>query len=193
MNKDLCRSPSHIVMKGLFLLVLCASLLVASELKAVLATGSPTNLPMPGRYLHAEAEFRAMQLRDENGQIPQNALLNAVQQKRQMRVIPGVWPSAAATVTGPQPRVAGISTAGWTWLGPGNIGGRVRSIVVHPTNPNVMWAGGVGGGVWKTYNAGTSWQSLNDFLPTLAVGCMTMDPKEFERELERVLGADLTD
>lgn len=32
---------------------------------------------------------------------------------------------------------------GWTPLGPGNIGGRTRALVVDPTNPNVMFAGGV--------------------------------------------------
>lgn len=64
----------------------------------------------------------------------------------------------------------------WEWLGPGNIGGRIRSIVIHPDTPNVMWIGAVSGGIWKTTNAGASWAPVNDFLPTLAVGCLIMHP-----------------
>ena len=45
-----------------------------------------------------------------------------------------------------QPLTAGIQPSSWTWVGPGNIGGRVRSIVMHPTTTGTMWAGSVGGG-----------------------------------------------
>jgi hypothetical protein len=71
---------------------------------------------------------------------------------------------------------AGIANGGWTWLGPGNIGGRSRSILIHPTNTSVMWCGGVGGGVWKTTNNAASWYPLSDFMGNLAIGCMAMDP-----------------
>jgi PKD repeat protein len=64
----------------------------------------------------------------------------------------------------------------WSWLGPGNIGGRTRALVIHPTTPTTMYAGGVAGGVWKTTNAGSSWVPLNDFLPNLAVTSLAMDP-----------------
>ena len=72
--------------------------------------------------------------------------------------------------------LAGIGTNAWTWLGPGNVGGRVRSILIHPTSTNIMWAGGVDGGVWKTTNSGTAWFPLNDFMGNLAISCMVMSP-----------------
>lgn len=40
----------------------------------------------------------------------------------------------------------------WTALGPGNIGGRTRTLVLHPGNPAIAYAGGVGGGVFRTEN-----------------------------------------
>jgi photosystem II stability/assembly factor-like uncharacterized protein len=52
----------------------------------------------------------------------------------------------------------------------------VRAILVHPTSTNIMWCGGVDGGVWKTTNSGASWFPLDDFMPSLAVSCMAMDP-----------------
>ena len=64
----------------------------------------------------------------------------------------------------------------WTQLGPGNIGGRIRSIVVHPTDPNTVYLGSVSGGVWKTTNGGSSWFPLKDNMENLAVCSMVMDP-----------------
>ncbi len=64
----------------------------------------------------------------------------------------------------------------WDWLGPGNIGGRVRSILVHPTDPDILWAGSAGGGVWKTTNGGASWYPLQNFLPSMEISAMAMDP-----------------
>ncbi|MHB1686873.1 MAG: FlgD immunoglobulin-like domain containing protein [Ignavibacteriaceae bacterium] len=65
----------------------------------------------------------------------------------------------------------------WTQLGPGNIGGRVRAIVVSPSDPNTVYIGSVSGGIWKTTNGGTSWFPLDDHMNNLAVCSMVMDPK----------------
>lgn len=64
----------------------------------------------------------------------------------------------------------------WTQLGPGNIGGRVRSIVVNPNNSSVIYAASVSGGVWKTTNGGSSWFPCKDDMENLAVCSMVMDP-----------------
>lgn len=69
------------------------------------------------------------------------------------------------------------SFANWTPLGPGNIGGRTRALLIHPADSNVLYAAGVGGGVWKTVNSGASWTPLGDLLPNIAVSSLAMDPK----------------
>ncbi|HKH46103.1 MAG TPA: hypothetical protein VKM72_15690 [Thermoanaerobaculia bacterium] len=63
----------------------------------------------------------------------------------------------------------------WTWLGPGNVGGRTRALVVHPTSPQTMYAGGAAGGVWKTVDGGGNWFPLGDLLPNLAVNTLALD------------------
>ncbi|MCA9930140.1 MAG: hypothetical protein KC419_16770, partial [Anaerolineales bacterium] len=70
-------------------------------------------------------------------------------------------------------------TAADTWeaLGPGNIGGRTRGLVIDPNNPSVMYAAGVAGGVWKTTNGGNSWTPLDDLLPNLAISSLVMAPQ----------------
>ena len=65
----------------------------------------------------------------------------------------------------------------WTPLGPGNIGGRTRALLIHPTNPNVMYAAGVAGGVWKTTDGGASWTPLADLMANLSIGVLAMDPR----------------
>jgi len=64
----------------------------------------------------------------------------------------------------------------WQSLGPGNVGGRTRALLIDPVNPDVMYAAAVAGGIWKTTNGGTSWAPLNDFLANIAVTCMAFDP-----------------
>ncbi len=64
----------------------------------------------------------------------------------------------------------------WTWLGPGNIGGRTRALAIDPTDPQVMYAGGVAGGIWKTTDGGASWNVADDLMLNLAIADIAIDP-----------------
>lgn len=64
----------------------------------------------------------------------------------------------------------------WTWLGPGNVGGRVRALVIDPVNPSLMLLGGVTGGIWRSTNGGNWWSPVNDFMANLSISCMAMTP-----------------
>lgn len=66
----------------------------------------------------------------------------------------------------------------WIPLGPGNIGGRTRALIIDPVEPRIMYAGGVSGGVWKSVNSGQSWLAIGDELTNLAVSVLVMDPKD---------------
>ena len=65
---------------------------------------------------------------------------------------------------------------GWTPLGPGNIGGRIRSIVIKTSNTANILIGSVSGGIWKTTNGGSSWTPKLDNGSQLAIGSMIKDP-----------------
>ena len=67
---------------------------------------------------------------------------------------------------------------GWKELGPGNVGGRTRAIVVDPNDPDVMYAAGVAGGIWKSYDGGASWAPADDFMLSLAVCSLALDPTD---------------
>jgi len=64
----------------------------------------------------------------------------------------------------------------WEQLGPGNVGGRTRAILFHPTTPDTMFTAGVSGGVWKTTDAGDNWQPLDDLMTHLAVTTLNFEP-----------------
>jgi len=132
----------------------------------------------PGHPYQAAA-FEAMRLRDENGVIATNGLVNAIQQAHKMQYNANAWPGAAQPATGGiHPLVADLNTNNWEWLGPGNVGGRIRSILVHPTATNIMWIGSVGGGVWKTTNGAASWFPCDDWMANLAISCLVLDPTD---------------
>jgi photosystem II stability/assembly factor-like uncharacterized protein len=80
---------------------------------------------------------------------------------------------AGATAKFYAPRALGE----WSPLGPGNIGGRTRTLVIHPTQPEIMYAGGVSGGVWKTTDGGQSWTPLADRIANIAVNSMAIHPE----------------
>ena len=63
-----------------------------------------------------------------------------------------------------------VANLNWVERGPANVGGRTRGIVVDPddASKNTWYVGSVGGGVWKTTDAGTSWRNLTDEIPNLA-------------------------
>jgi len=49
----------------------------------------------------------------------------------------------------------------WRMVGPYR-GGRVTTVTGVPGKPNLYYMGATGGGVWKTENAGTTWQNISD-------------------------------
>lgn len=64
----------------------------------------------------------------------------------------------------------------WVERGPGNVAGRVRGLVVDPDDASghTWFIGSVGGGIWKTTNAGQHWTELAPALPNLAVSTIAM-------------------
>jgi PKD repeat protein len=69
----------------------------------------------------------------------------------------------------------------WTALGPKNSGGRTRALLVdlNDATRKTVWAGSVGGGLWKTTDITASepnWIPANDLFGNLAVTSVAQDP-----------------
>ncbi len=58
----------------------------------------------------------------------------------------------------------------------GRFAGRVSTIAIHPTDPNILYVGGAQGGVWRSDDAGLNWTPLTDGECSLAMGSIAIDP-----------------
>ncbi len=80
-------------------------------------------------------------------------------------------PSQSARLTG-----AGVTSTTWIALGPSNVGGRIRSVLTDPRDPNRLLVGSVTGGIWLTTNAGQSYAPVVDTMANIAIGSMAITP-----------------
>lgn len=70
-------------------------------------------------------------------------------------------------------------TANWSFVGPNVIPtatsptyagmGRINALTFDPSNSQIIWVGAANGGLWKTIDGGTSWESKSDNLPVLGI------------------------
>lgn len=108
------------------------------------------------------------------GRVPSERLVAAQQYTQQLM----------AQRANMRPTAGSLALTQWVERGPANVGGRTRALLVDAADPtgNTVWAGSVGGGLWKTTNglAGattTTWQSVDNFFSNLAVTTIAADPR----------------
>ena len=86
----------------------------------------------------------------------------------------GVW-----LAQGPGPAILGQVEA--ILPGPNEVVGAVHTVAAHPSDPDILYLGGVNGGVWKTTSATATnpfWEPLTDFEHSLSIGALEFDPTD---------------
>lgn len=63
----------------------------------------------------------------------------------------------------------------WTWRGPRNRGGRTRALAIDITDTQVILAGGVTGGMWRSTDAGATWNKTTASMEIQSVSCVAQD------------------
>lgn len=69
----------------------------------------------------------------------------------------------------------------WESMGPHNIGGRSLYMAMNPQNPQTMWLGSAGGGLWRSYTAGVganAWHRVSTGFPILGVASIAINPND---------------
>jgi len=61
-------------------------------------------------------------------------------------------------------------------IGPAQKSGRIADVVKDPSDRATWFVAAASGGVWKTVNAGTTWQPIFDDYGTYSIGCLALDP-----------------
>lgn len=74
------------------------------------------------------------------------------------------------------PQAAPAMATAWQLAGPTNIGGRCTALVCDPANPDRVWIGAAGGGVWASTDAGRSWKFQWRANGPLQIGALAIDP-----------------
>ncbi len=64
----------------------------------------------------------------------------------------------------------------WRSVGPAITSGRISDFAVHPKNRAVYYVASASGGVWKTTNAGTTYEPIFDGQGSYSIGCVVLDP-----------------
>ena len=71
----------------------------------------------------------------------------------------------------------GKSFSYWKNRGPFNVGGRTRALAIDKTNENVILAGGVSGGLWRSENGGASWRQVTTSRQSPSITKIIQDPR----------------
>ena len=71
-----------------------------------------------------------------------------------------------------------LSAVEWRLIGPFR-GGRVTTVIGVPGKPLLYYMGATGGGVWKTENAGTTWENISDgFFEVGTIGAVAVSESD---------------
>lgn len=147
------------------------------------------NVERGRRKRQREEEFYRQRGTRNGQQVPQDIYDQALEQWRR---VPRVVPSTGQPVKSPNlitpAAVTSLVGTVWTPIGPSPIAegsslanGRVSAIGINPNNPNVIYQGASGGGVWRTNNGGTTWTPLTDQQSSLGTGepsAIAVDPSD---------------
>jgi len=68
----------------------------------------------------------------------------------------------------------------WQLSGPPATGGRTRALGIDQRNSDIIIAGGVSGGIWKSIDGGTNWELKTGVLENFSVTSLTQDPTNLD-------------
>lgn len=70
---------------------------------------------------------------------------------------------------------ADLAAYEWNEVGPADVGGRTRAIALDYRDSDIVIAGGVSGGIWKSTNGGTTWESKLPQGSNLSISSIAQD------------------
>ncbi|MBE2219143.1 MAG: T9SS type A sorting domain-containing protein [Ignavibacteria bacterium] len=159
------------ILKGFLTLVLfsCIINISAQELQIVNSPYENADELISKRKSFNREKWFYEQRMYPNNYIPEDAYINAVKQRDELRKTNGFVLNAAA------PWVSLGPTSGF-YFSYTNISGRVTTARYNPLNPNIIYIGAAFGGVWKSTNGGSNFFPASDFTESMSSGSITMDP-----------------
>lgn len=85
---------------------------------------------------------------------------------------------AGQTALAQSPTADDFNQLTWRWVGPVNFSGRIADFAVPPGQTTTYYVLTASGGVWKTENAGTSFEPIFDKYGLMSIGAMGIAPSD---------------
>ena len=93
-------------------------------------------------------------------------------------------------------KVSVFSGLKWRSIGPAFTSGRIADFAVDPSNHSHFYVAAASGGIWETYDDGTTFKPVFDHYGAYSMGCLAMDPNNHhvvwagtgENNYQRALG-----
>ena len=147
--------------------VVCAFVLPIASSEASIAR-EPARVPPDDAPVRIEEEAEALGVNATRAKFPRAFMASAG-----IESVEGTWMSQ-----GPGPtRLGQVEN-----VSPNNeVVGAIHTVAAHPTDANILYAGAVNGGVWKTTNAtaaSPNWSPLTDDQASLSIGALEFDPTD---------------
>lgn len=108
-------------------------------------------------------EFIELYQRDEHGQIPDDGMARAIDQRENV-------------LKASRDKAGGIGS--WTSVGPNVVAGRVRAILYDRVDHNRVYLGAATGGIWISTDGGNNWSAVSDFTSSLTISSLAQDPND---------------
>ncbi len=100
----------------------------------------------PGEFLFLQRSYPSGKLKQDNNQEIESWRENKTTSSRQ------------------------TNTVNWQLVGPENIGGRITDIEIPSNNPSTYFIGAATGGIFRSVNAGSTWEPIFDSQNNLSIG-----------------------
>lgn len=71
------------------------------------------------------------------------------------------------------PKAKASLNLNWSFQGPDNVGGRTRALLIDKNDPDHIYAGGVAGGVFESFDAAQTWQPYDPNFDVNNISCIT--------------------
>ncbi len=175
-------------MRKIITIAMCLAIAITA-LNSQVFDGNDKEILKKDKFPHPKPIMRMIDFEYQraypNSKIPMNARENALKQVKELEY---KFSKSDAYLQAQQPE--------WKPVGPFNVGGRIKSIVTHPTDSKIVYAAAAAGGIWKTTTSGGTWFPIFDFESSIAFGQLAIDPKNpdvlYAGTGEAVIGAGQT-
>lgn len=150
-------------MKKSVTFIIAALASIAAGAASLATSGSAARSRAPAPVERARAIYQQRMLADPNGDYDAARIQSSLVARQKLLAARRAVTRNVSNGGGFTPYSSNPVGINWTEIGPGNVGGRINTIWVDPTNGQHLIVGAAGGGLWQSLDGGQSWTAIAAF------------------------------